>query len=229
MGDRCLMVEFGERVDPKINLAVRSFADQLLAQPIPGVLDIVPAFTSVAVHYRPDAIPGAAADGAPYRRLQRLLESVLAHDDAHGAGEQRLIDVPVCYGGEFGPDLADIAAACNLSEQQVIDLHTAGSHLVYMLGFAPGSPYIGGLDPRLALPRRSTPRTKVAAGTVAIAREQSAIYSIEMPGGWNLLGRTPLQLFSLRSDPPCLLRPGDRIRFVPISAARYAALAGQQS
>jgi KipI family sensor histidine kinase inhibitor len=227
MGDRCLMVEFGDRVDPYINSAARAFAERLLEQPVAGITDVVPAFTSVAVHYRPEVVQGPA-EHPPYRRLQQMLESVLADTSPSDAGEQRLIDIPVCYGGELGPDLATVAATCNMSEQQVIDLHSAGSHLVYMLGFAPGSPYIGGLDPRLALPRRSTPRTRVPAGTVAIAREQSAIYSIEMPGGWNLLGRTPLKLFSLQDDPPCLLRPGDRVRFVPISTARYDALLGRQ-
>jgi inhibitor of KinA len=228
MGDRCLVVEFGDRVDPDINSAARAFAQRLLTQPIAGVTDVVPAFTSVAVHYRPEALPGPV-ERAPYRRLQQTLESLLANSRRSDAGEQRLIEIPVCYGGELGPDLATIATTCNMSEQQVIDLHSAGSHLVYMLGFAPGSPYIGGLDPRLALPRRSTPRTKVPAGTVAIAREQSAIYSIDMPGGWNLLGRTPLKLFSLHADPPCLLRPGDRVRFVPISLASYDALSRLQS
>jgi len=221
MGDRCLMVEFGDRVDPDINRAARTFADTLLADPVPGVTDVVPAFTSVAVHYRPEAVAGSAADGPAFRRMQQTLETILRQGGTGSAAQQRLIEIPVCYGGEFGPDLPAIAAACGLSEQQVIELHSAGSHLVYMLGFAPGSPYIGGLDRRLELPRRSTPRTKVPAGTVAIAREQTAIYSIEMPGGWNLLGRTPLQLFNLHSDPPCLLRPGDRVRFLPISEASY--------
>jgi inhibitor of KinA len=231
MGDRCLMVEFGQHVDPETNLKARAFAERLLAHPIGGVIDVVPAFTSVAVHYRPEAVPDSDsdADQSPYARLSTLIEVALAQASSRSVGTPRVVEVPVCYGGDFGPDLPEIAVACGLTQAQAIELHSSGSHLVYMLGFAPGSPYIGGLDQRLALPRRATPRTKVAAGTVAIAREQSAIYSIEMPGGWNLIGRTPLRLFNLADDPPCLLRPGDCIRFVPISPDRYEVIASQQA
>ena len=150
-------------------------------------------------------------------RVRSLAEYLLAHPIAG------VVDVPVCYGGEFGPDLDEVAVLRELTPQQVIELHAASPHQVYMLGFAPGFPYLGGLDPRLEMPRRATPRTKVAAGSVAIAREQSAIYSIETPGGWNLLGRTPLRLFTPEADPPCLLQPGDNVRFVPITAEQFRA------
>jgi inhibitor of KinA len=112
-----------------------------------------------------------------------------------------------------------------LSEADVIALHGASPHVVYMLGFAPGFPYLGGLDPRLALPRRKTPRTKVPMGSIAIAREQTAIYSVEMPGGWSLIGRTPLELFDVDADPPCVLQPGDAVRFVPITAEQFDEIA----
>ena len=137
--------------------------------------------------------------------------------------------MPVCYGGEFGPDLAEVAAACGLAPEAVTELHRASPHVVYMLGFAPGFPYIGGLDQRLAMPRRSTPRERVPAGTVAIARDQTAIYSLETPGGWNMIGRTPLKLFNPLADPPCLLQAGDELRFVPISPQQYQTIQEQQA
>ncbi len=223
MGDRCLMVEFGQRVDPQINRTVHAFAGQLLAEPIDGVTDVVPAFTTVAVHYRPEALAEPGGRELPHRRLTRILEAMLARGVASRSGEQRTVEIPVCYGGEFGPDLDEVAARCALAPEQVIELHCASAHVVYMLGFAPGFPYMGGLDPKLAMPRRSTPRVRIPAGTIAIAREQSAVYTFETPGGWNLIGRTPLALFTPRSDPPTLLQPGDRVRFVPISREAFDA------
>jgi inhibitor of KinA len=222
MGDRCLIVDFGQRVDPEINEIARSFAAQLLAHRIPGVVDIVPAFATVAIHYRPEAFAGAIP---PHERLARRIESMLTAGVPRTRSGERVVDVPVSYGGEFGADLPEVAAACGLSEADVIALHGASPHVVYMLGFAPGFPYLGGLDPRLALPRRKTPRTKVPMGSIAIAREQTAIYSVEMPGGWSLIGRTPLELFDVDADPPCVLQPGDAVRFVPITAEQFDEIA----
>ena len=229
-GDRCLMVELGRHVDPQVNQAVHALAQHLLEHPIRGVTDVVPAFTTVALHYRPEAIDaGVAGEPAPYRRLGREIEAILARGVLATQHAVRTVEIPVCYGGDFGPDLDEVAAACGLTSQQVIELHGASPHMVYMLGFAPGFPYMGGLDARLAMPRRSTPRVKIPAGTVAIAREQSAIYTLETPGGWNLIGRTPLELFTPHAESPTLLRPGDRVRFVPISRERFDALRARPS
>ena len=221
MGDRCLIIEFGRHVDPEINRTARSVALDLLAHPIEGVVDIVPAFTTVAVHYRPEAV----ADGLPYQKMCQSIESILGGSTVRERAMTRVVEVPVCYGGAFGEDLPAVAAACKLAPEQVIELHVASPHVVYMLGFAPGFPYIGGLDPRLAVPRRATPRARIPAGTVAIAREQTAIYSLETPGGWNMIGRTPLKLFDPAADPPCLLQAGDEVRFVPLSEEQYRAIA----
>ena len=230
LGDRCLMVEFGQRVDPRINEAVHAFADLLIDQPIAGVTDVVPAFTTVAVHYRPEEIdPDGSAD-PPHRRLHHHLAALLAQGIEGAARQTRLVEIPVCYGGDLGPDLDEVASTCAMTAQEVIARHAASPHVVYMLGFAPGFPYMGGLDPRLAMPRRSTPRVRIPRGSVAIAREQSAVYTFETPGGWNLIGCTPLALFTPQADPPTLLRPGDRIRFVPITREAFeAARAGEGS
>jgi inhibitor of KinA len=232
MGDCSLIVEFGRCISPEINQTARAFAAYVLAHPIAGVTDVVPAFTTVALHYRPvaviDGLPGVT-DELPFQRLRRRVEAMLAQDIAREPRAARVIEVPVCYGGEFGPDLAEVAAACNLTPEAVIELHRASPHVVYMLGFAPGFPYIGGLDQRLAMPRRSTPRERVPAGTVAIARDQTAIYSLETPGGWNMIGRTPLKLFNPLADPPCLLQAGDELRFVPISPQQYQTIQEQQA
>ena len=142
---------------------------------------------------------------------------------------RRVIEVPVCYGGELGPDLEDVARAVALSPAEVIARHSAPAYRVYLLGFTPGFPYLGGMDPRLACPRLSSPRVRVPAGSVAIAGAQTGVYSVESPGGWRLLGRTPLRLFD--PDPgarrPFLLAPGDGLRFVPVDRARFDALAAE--
>ena len=216
VGDRSLVVEFGQTVEPAINATVRNFARELLDEPIAGIVDVVPAFTTVAVHYRPEFFIDGS--GSPYDVLRRRLDALLARGIRHHDEDARTVDIPVCYGGEFGPDLEEVAAACGLRAEEVIERHIASQHVVYMLGFAPGFPYIGGLDPSLAVPRRGTPRTRIPAGSVAIASDQTSIYSLETPGGWNLIGRTPLKLFDATAESPCLLRPGDRIRFVPASA-----------
>ena len=223
MGDRCLIVAFESRVDPDINARVRAIADYLLEHPIEGVIDVVPAFTTVAVHYRPEALADNASGTSPYGRLAATIERLMLQDVPRTHRPGRVIEIPVCYGGELGPDLNEVAAACGLTAQQVVDIHAASPHRVYMLGFAPGFPYLGGLDPRVQVPRRATPRTKVPAGSVAIARDQSAIYSLETPGGWNVIGRTPVRLFAPETDPPCLLAAGDDVRFVPIGREQFEA------
>ena len=223
LGDRALVIEFGQRVDRAISARAQALTQQLLREPIAGVTDVVPAFTTVALHYRPEAFAGGEAPHAPYAQLRALVEAILARGVALEQASTRVVEVPVCYGGDCGADLAEVAAACGLTPDELITLHAASPHVVFMLGFAPGFPYMGGLDARLAVPRRATPRTNVPAGSVAIARDQSAIYPLEAPGGWNLIGRTPLRLFNPAAQPPCLLQPGDEVRFVPISREQFRA------
>ncbi|HEX2010691.1 MAG TPA: 5-oxoprolinase subunit PxpB, partial [Roseateles sp.] len=169
--------------------------------------------------YRPECFAPT-----PFATLRaQLLERLAQPLDTQQAAP-RAIEIPVCYGGDYGPDLEDVAQRCGLSSERVIALHLESAHRVYMLGFAPGFPFIGGLNPQLAMPRRTTPRTHIPPGSVAIARAQTCIYPLETPGGWNILGRTPVRLFEAGAAPPCLLGPGDAIRFVRIDANTYEAM-----
>ena len=219
VGDRALLLGLGTTVDMATAARVHALVARLRERPIEGVRDIVPAFTTVTLHYRPECF-----GPAPFARLRELLlrDYLQAPLDAQPAAARR-VEIPVCYGGEAGPDLEEVAARLGLPAEEVIARHLASPHRVHMLGFAPGFPFIGGLDPRLALPRRASPRTQIPPGSVAIAREQSCIYPLATPGGWHLIGRTPLRLFDPAAEPPCLLAPGDEIRFLRIDAAAYAA------
>ena len=161
------------------------------------------------------------------RCRKRCIRSTPAGDAAHVASPP-LVEIPVCYGGEYGPDLLDVAHLSGLDAAQVGARHAAVEYRVAMLGFAPGFPYLLGLDPSLHAPRRATPRTRVPAGSVAIGGAQTGMYPCELPGGWQLIGRTPLALFDAQRDPPCLLAPGDRVRFCAIDASRFAELAGKR-
>ncbi|ALM83882.1 5-oxoprolinase subunit PxpB [Bordetella sp. N] len=228
VGDRCLLVAFGDRVDAQVNRTVLSFTAWLLDHPLPGVIDVVPAFTTVAVHYRPEAYAEKALDGAlhvpPYEQLAEQLRGILTRGVPDVEQGGRTVEIPCCYGGEYGPDLDEVAQRCKLTTDEVIQLHGASPLVVYTFYFAPGNPFAGGLDQRLALPRRQTPRTQVPAGSVAIANGLSTIYQLAMPGGWNLIGRTPWNLFDLKQDPPVRLQLGDRLRFVPVTPAEFDRL-----
>lgn len=226
VGDRCLLVGLGTEVDPATSARVHALVRRLHEQPIAGVRDVVPAFTTVALHYRPECFGPSPFASLREQLLERLSTPLEAEADSG-----RVVEVPVCYGTvepEYGPDLAEVAQRCGLAPEAVVARHMASAHRVHMLGFAPGFPFIGGLDPALSMPRRAQPRTRIPPGSVAIAREQTCIYPLETPGGWNLIGRTPMRLFDPAAEPPCRLAPGDAIRFVSIGRADYLALLAEQ-
>ena len=223
------MIELGLKISPDINRAVRALAATLIKRQLPGVTDVVPAFASVALYYRPEALAGFSPDASPYELLSAQVQAIVAEGISDTTGEPRTIDIPVCYEGEFAPDLDEVAALCELSRERVIELHCASAHFVYMLGFAPGFAYIGGLDKHLTVPRRTTPRTRIPAGSVAIADNQSGIYPLQLPGGWNVIGRTTLKMFDPNRDAPCLLQPGDRVRFVAISSDEFQRMVKARS
>lgn len=217
-GERCLVVAFGERLDPATGRRCLAAAERLRAARLPGVTDVVPSFAAVALHWRPQT--GAAGPAELAGRVRAVLADGIPDSPRQG----RDVEIPVCYGGAHGPDLDDAARACGLAPDELVALHGAPGAMVFMLGFAPGLPYIGVHDARLGLPRRDTPRTAVAAGSVAIANRQTVIYPARLPGGWHVIGATPLALFDPLRDPPARLEPGDRVRFVPIGEREFAGL-----
>jgi KipI family sensor histidine kinase inhibitor len=214
-GDTLILVDVGTGIAPDVNARAVALARAISDAAVRGVRDVVPAYASVGVHVD------------PLRFDQAGFEAVLggewgeARDDA-GA---RVVEIPVCYGGEFGPDLDDVAAFAGCSPDEVVARHAAGRYRVYMLGFLPGFAYLGGVDPSIGMPRRTSPRPVVPAGSVGIAGGQTGVYPYESPGGWRLIGRTPVRMFDPARAEPALLRPGDHVRFVPVEAGecRHAA------
>ena len=212
LGDAALMLELDARIDPSINARVHALAQAIATKRPAWVRDIVPAYASVAVFVDTEAFADETdALAHAERHLRVLLEDVVQQPIA---ATVRCVEIPVRYGGDAGPDLQRVAAQAGLSVAEVIDRHAGAEYTVAMLGFAPGFPYLLGLDPRLATPRLATPRTQVPAGSVAIGGSQTGLYPRTGPGGWNLIGRTELVLFDPQRDPPALFAPGDRVRFV---------------
>lgn len=226
-GDRCVIIAFGDRVDIATSLRVQAAAAHFLAHPLNGVTDVVPAFTTLALHYDPSAY---APDDAPFDVLSGAIDAALRAGLPEMNTVGRTIEIPVCYDGTFAPDIDDVAARCGIDRDEVIARHGASELIVCTFFFSPGTPFAVGLDPTLSVPRRKTPRTRVPKGSVAIANNQATVYTLETPGGWSIIGRTPMRFFDLAQTPPVRLRLGDRIRFVPISQADYAAYeSGAQS
>ncbi|HWQ39445.1 MAG TPA: 5-oxoprolinase subunit PxpB [Burkholderiales bacterium] len=228
LGDRALLVEVGEALDPVVTARVRTVAARITARALRGVTDVVPAFCSVALHYDPGALRDRSGEKTPYDALVEQLQELLAEVADAEPVEGRLFEIPVVYGGAFGEDLAPLAQARGLAPEQVAEIHCAQTYSVYMLGFAPGFGYLGPVDERLRQPRREMPRTRVVAGSVALANAFTGIYPMELPGGWHVIGRTPWRLFDVERNPPALLAAGDRVRFVPITPAEFDVAAARQ-
>ena len=214
LGDRALLVHVGSTIDEGTHRRVRAVYSRLAAGTLPGVIDLVPAFTTVAVHYDPARVAGDGnAPVSPYQQLVRLVTATLADLREEDVPTPRVMEIPVCYGGVHGPDIDDVARLHGLSAADVAEIHAGGEYIVYMLGFAPGFAYLGGLPASLATPRRSEPRTVVPAGSVGIGGSQTGVYPLALPGGWRLIGRSPMRLFDPARTPPALLQVGDRVRF----------------
>jgi KipI family sensor histidine kinase inhibitor len=215
--DHTLLVTFDEEISPVAHRQVRQALAVLQAEPFPGVTDLHPAYASLLVSYDPTV--------ANRDELSRQVADRVAAADGNVLPDPRGMEIPVAYGGEHGPDLPDVAKACGLSPAEVVRAHASGDYLVYFLGFSPGFPYLGGIPPAITAPRRATPRTRVEAGSVAIAGSQTGIYPLASPGGWQIIGRTPLALFDAQGTPPALLSIGDRLRFVETTASDFAGRA----
>jgi inhibitor of KinA len=212
-GDAALLVELPPSIDPETSARVVALADALRARCGPAVRDVVIGYCTVTLYFDPLATDAGRLEAD----VQRLAADLVALPPHVGG----TVDVPVCYGGELGPDLRDVAAFARTSEDDVVRLHTGGAYRVYVVGFIPGFPYMAPVDPRIALPRRSVPRTHVPPGSVAIAAGQTGIYPAETPGGWHIIGRTWVKPYDPAREQPFLFRPGDRVTFRAVSRDEF--------
>lgn len=206
-GDSALLIEFADEIDEAANDRVHAFAQFLRTQPRAAILDLIPAYSSLLVCYDPEQIDFAA--------LCDFLRASLESPQTQIEIKSRLIEIPARYGGEFAPDLDFVAEWSGLTPVQVIELHASVIYRVYLIGFTPGFAYLGSVSDKIAAPRLASPRLRVPAGSIGIAGRQTGIYPMETPGGWRLIGRTEVKLFDPANDPPTLVQPGDRVRFVP--------------
>jgi KipI family sensor histidine kinase inhibitor len=212
-GDSSILIQFGNSIDPEINGKIAATVQLMREQHIEGVVDIIPAFCSLLINYDPRVIS--------YDRMKTRMEQILSMEIAAGTRKKKVYQIPVCYGGSFGPDLDNIAEHAALTPQEVIDIHTSTDYLIYMLGFLPGFTYLGGLDERIHTPRLANPRIRIPAGSVGIGGSQTGIYPMDSPGGWQLMGMTPVKTYDPNREVPILVEAGDYIRFVPVDEAEY--------
>lgn len=217
-GDTSLSAEFGNEISETINAQIRAFTIALEKSDISGIVELVPTYRSCMIHYDPGAIS--------YPALVKQLEGLIGGLDAIEIPPSDVLEVPVLYGGEeMGPDLAFVAEHAGLSEREVIDLHTSTEYLIYMLGFTPGFTYLGGMSAKLETPRLKQPRVKIPAGSVGIAGKQTGVYPIDSPGGWQLIGRTPVKMYDPNRETPILPKAGQYIKFRAIERTEYDEIA----
>ncbi len=218
-GDSSVLIVFGDTISTEINQRISATVKLIKEQRIEGIVDMIPAFASLLINYNPLVIN--------YDTIRRRLERILRMDTRAEAAAKRVFEIPVCYGGEFGPDLGDIAENAGLTPEEVVEIHTSRDYLIYMLGFLPGFCYLGGLDERIHTPRLSSPRLRIPAGSVGIGGSQTGIYPMDSPGGWRLMGMTPVKTYDPQRETPILVQAGEYIRFVRIDEAEYRRIAAQ--
>jgi inhibitor of KinA len=225
LGDRALLIRLGDTIDERTHRLVRAVCARLESRRVAGMIEVVPAFVSVTVHYEPRMVPNGDDAASPHGRFAASVAAALADLEDEPLPPSRTVEIPVCYGGEYGPDLDVVARKHDLTTNEVVRLHSGATYRVYMLGFAPGFAYLGGLPQSIATPRRDEPRTAVPAGAVGIGGSQTGVYPITSPGGWQLIGRTPLRLFDAKREPPTLLTMGDLVTFRAIEQNEFGTLA----
>lgn len=212
-GDQSLVIEFGNSITPEINAKIRSMVRILDKEKIKGIYEIVPTYRSILILYKPLIIT--------FDDLVKKLKNIENSLKDSDVSEITIVELPTVYGGKYGPDLEFVAKHNNLTPEEVIDIHTSRDYLVYMLGFTPGFSYLGGMSEKIETPRLQNPRTKIPAGSTGIAGKQTGIYPIDSPGGWQLIGKTPVELYTPFEDPPVLLNAGNYVRFIPIDEEEY--------
>ena len=219
-GDSSLCAEFGNEISKEINAQIRAFNILLKESGIAGIVETIPTYRSLLIQYDPGRIS--------YKSLEGKLKKLLARLDSVEIPPSEVLEVPVLYGGEeMGPDLKFVAENAKMSEEEVIKLHSEPEYLIYMLGFTPGFTYLGGLNDAIETPRLKTPRVKIPAGSVGIAGKQTGVYPIGSPGGWQLIGRTPLKMYDADREKPILPEAGQYIKFVPIDRAEFDRIAAE--
>jgi inhibitor of KinA len=224
LGDSALIVRIDDEFRPDASLNAVLFALRCLeAAELPGVIELAPAYTTIGVFFDPARIGSASADDSPFDVLAKKIQSILNTSALERQAEIRasVIEVPVCYESEFAPDLDEVARHSGLSPEEVVRRHSEAAYRVSCVGFTPGFPFLSGLPSELATPRRATPRKEIPAGAVAIGGTQTGIYPRKSPGGWNIIGRTPLRLFDVQREPPAVFRAGDGVRFRKISREEF--------
>ena len=214
VGDRAISIDFGQVIDPTINRHIRQTIERIKALQLEGIIELVPTYCALLVEY--DAMLYS------YSEICKIIEPTLEEGMTNTTNELvTVVEAPTVYGGEFGPDLSFVASHNHLSEDEVISIHSGTDYLVYMLGFIPGFTYLGGMDPRIATPRLSSPRTLISAGSVGIAGEQTGTYPSDSPGGWQIIGRTPVTMYDMSKAQAALLKAGDYVRYVPIDESEF--------
>ncbi len=216
-GEQGLVIEFASRIDPAVNARVHRLAKRIAANGISGVIEVVPTYRSLLVYFDPLTVSRTT--------LGERIGALAGEEENTAAGASaRVVEIPVGYGGDLGPDLEFVASHTGLSQDEVVAIHTSVPYLVYMLGFTPGFPYLGGMSERIAAPRLEKPRTAIPGGSVGIAGSQTGIYPVTSPGGWQIIGRTPVRLFDPQAASPFLFAAGDYLQFRAVTAAEYAAI-----
>lgn len=224
LGDSALVVKFGNEISPLIHKQVIQLVEIVEKEPFDGFIEAVPSYTNVTIFYNPVTVYYSYQQESKktlFEVVGTFIESYINKISDSTVFEHRLVEIPVIYGGQFGPDLEYVAKSNHISIEEVINIHSENEYLVYMIGFAPGFPFLGGMDEKIATPRKKSPRPSIPSGSVGIAGKQTGVYPFETPGGWQIIGRTPLELFLPNMSPPTRLQSGDKVRFIPITQEEY--------
>lgn len=216
VGDRAVTVEFGNEIDEKTNAHLMGFINALSTQKLKGIEEFVPSFRAVLIHYNPGILS--------YEKMKKIIEEALSKPFEDATHTRRIVEIPVCYEKNCAPDIDFVAEHAGLSIDEVIEIHSKNPYLIYMIGFLPGFPYLGGLDERIHTPRLESPRLKLEEGSVGIGGGQTGLYPLESPGGWRIIGLTPVKCYNPAKDNPIPYRAGDYIKFSPISYDEYLRL-----
>ena len=224
LGESAIVVQLGEGISPEVHHIIIQLINEIEKDPFHGFIETVPSYNSVTVYYNPVVINfenQASKCDSSFQKVNAFMHEYIKRINPTVEQRERTIEIPVVYGGDYGPDLDMVATYNRLTPDEVIQLHSNQEYMVYMIGFSPGFPFLGGMDEQIATPRKTTPRQGIPQGSVGIAGKQTGIYPLETPGGWQIIGCTPIELFLPNMSPPTLLQAGDKIRFTPIEAEEF--------